>query len=291
MQLREMDILIHRNGQQYGPYSQQDILKYLNDGSLTQNDLAWYEGAPQWVPLRNIPTLNLVNGAQSILPPPQSVISPFYSTLLSKPFDVNGYIMLAIPTVAAFFIWQADNLGVSAFVFQVLATFSTAILAGMEAKRLGMGSNTDRTPKGKKRSGPGAWTGVILLLWIIGFPAYLFTRSRYGARNLLLPAVLVMILFITLGFIAAPQLPAIDAPEVVALLEKVIRESPSYKIRGFGEGISIETPGEVSYDKSHQKRVGRAILKGKNSSETIYYTVDWQNRSKGIFWVQIQDHP
>jgi len=149
MQLREMDILIHRNGQQYGPYSQQDILKYLNDGSLTQNDLAWYEGAPQWVPLRNIPTLNLVNGAHSIPPPPQSVISPFYSTLLSKPFDVNGYVMLAIPTVAAFFIWQADSLGVSAFVFQVLATVSTAILAVMEAKRLGMGSNTDRTPKGK----------------------------------------------------------------------------------------------------------------------------------------------
>jgi len=62
-------------------------------------------------------------------------------------------------------------------------------------------------------------------------------------------------------------------------------------VRGFGEGISIETPGEVSYDKSHQKRVGRAILKGKNSSEAVYYTVDWQNRSKGLFWVQIQDHP
>ena len=285
-----MDILIHRNGQQYGPYSQQDIFKYLNDGSLTQDDLAWSDGATQWVPLRNSPALNLVNGAHSVPPLPQSVISPFYRTLLSKPFDINGYVMLAIPTAAAFFIWMADNLGISAFV-QVLAVASTAILAGMEAKRLGIGSKTDRTPKGKKRSGPGAWTGVILLLWIFGFPAYLFTRSRYGARNLLLPAILVMILFLAQVFIAAPQLPAIDSPEVVALLEKVIRESPSFKIRGFGEGISIENPGEVSYDKSHQKRVGRAILKGKNSSETIYYTVDWQNRGKGIFWVQIQDHP
>jgi len=111
---------------------------------LIADDLAWYEGAPEWVPLRNIPALNLVNGALSIPPPPQLVISSFKGTLLSKPFDVNGHVILAIPTVAAFFIWQADNLGVSAFVLKVLAIVSTAILAGMEAKRLGMGSNTDQ---------------------------------------------------------------------------------------------------------------------------------------------------
>jgi GYF domain 2 len=97
-----MDILIHRNGQQYGPYSQQDIFKYLNDGSLTQDDLAWYEGAPQWVPLRNIPALKSVNGAHSLPPAPQSVISPFYSTLLSKPFDINGYVILAAVTICIF---------------------------------------------------------------------------------------------------------------------------------------------------------------------------------------------
>jgi hypothetical protein len=80
-------------------------------------------------------------------------------------------------------MWQAENLEVSAFFLKVLAIVSTAFLAGMKAKRLGMGSKTDITPTAKKRSGPGAWTGVILLLWIIGFPSYLFTRSRYKARK------------------------------------------------------------------------------------------------------------
>jgi len=80
-------------------------------------------------------------------------------------------------------MWQTENPEVSAFFLKVLAIVSTAFVAGMKAKRLGMGSNTDKTPTGNKHSGPGAWTGVVLLLWIIGFPSHLFTRRRYKARK------------------------------------------------------------------------------------------------------------
>jgi hypothetical protein len=55
--------------------------------------------------------------------------------------------------------------------------------------------------------------------------------------------------------------------------------------------ITISNPGEISYGKQHQKRVARAELKTHLGSEVIYYTVEWQNRSKGIIWVQIQAHP
>jgi hypothetical protein len=55
--------------------------------------------------------------------------------------------------------------------------------------------------------------------------------------------------------------------------------------------VAISNPGEMSYDKHQQKRVARAELKTNLGSEVIYYTVEWQNRKKGIIWVQIQDHP
>jgi hypothetical protein len=200
--------------------------------------------------------------------------------------------MLAVAGVAALLIWQSGNLGLPPLAFSVVAIIATAILSGIEAKQLGMGSDADKTPKGKKRTGPVSWVAVMLLLWIIGFPAYLYSRSRYGVRNLLLPGIIVAFGVLVAPFMANPPLPAVDAPEVVALAESAIRESPALKLTaGMVGSITISNPGEISFDKHLQKRVARAQLMTNLGSEVIYYTVEWQNRSKGIIWVQIRNAP
>ncbi len=58
-------MLIHvsRDGQQFGPYTPEDVQAYLADGSLLTTDLGWVEGAADWVPLPQ-----LVSG--SAAPPP-----------------------------------------------------------------------------------------------------------------------------------------------------------------------------------------------------------------------------
>ena len=107
-----------------------------------------------------------------------------------------------------------------------------------------------------------------------------------------LPAVVVALAFCAAPFLAAPQLPSVDAPEIVQLAERAIRESPAIKLSGGLIGtVVISNPGEISYDKHQQRRVARAELKTNLGSEVIYYAVEWQNRSKGIIWVQIQAHP
>jgi hypothetical protein len=300
------------NNEQAGPYTPGQLRAMWQNGKVNAQTQYCVVGATNWQPLLNLRTMlesvpeqpkpvfplppnespspsdfmsGLRNGLQRLLQQSSSSPSDFMSDIRIHPL---GGIMLAVAALGAIFIWCTEPHTAIAIVVICI----TAILGGIEAKQLGIGSDTDRTAKGKRKYTPRNWGAFILGLWIVGFPAYLYRRSRYGARNLLLPAVIVSLLFLAALLFASPTLPAVDAPEIVQLAERAIRESPAIKLSGGLIGtITISNPGEISYDKQHQKRVARAELKTHLGSEVIYYTVEWQNRSKGIIWVQIQAHP
>ena len=44
-------IHVSREGQQFGPYTQEDVQAYLAEGRLLATDLGWTEGSAEWVPL------------------------------------------------------------------------------------------------------------------------------------------------------------------------------------------------------------------------------------------------
>ena len=50
-----MEIRIHKDGQDFGPYTLEQVKEYLATGQLQQNDLAFYEGLTDWVPLIQVP--------------------------------------------------------------------------------------------------------------------------------------------------------------------------------------------------------------------------------------------
>ena len=66
-----MMIHVSRDGQQFGPYSPEDVQKYLADGSLLASDMGWTEGAADWVPL-----LELMEGPVDGPPPVSSLSCP-----------------------------------------------------------------------------------------------------------------------------------------------------------------------------------------------------------------------
>ena len=49
-----MNLLIHRDGQQFGPYTLEQARAFVADGSLLSTDLAWPDGAKDWVPLAEV---------------------------------------------------------------------------------------------------------------------------------------------------------------------------------------------------------------------------------------------
>ena len=50
-----MQIHIDRQGQRFGPYPLGQVNQYLASGNLLPTDQAWYEGAPGWMPITQVP--------------------------------------------------------------------------------------------------------------------------------------------------------------------------------------------------------------------------------------------
>jgi hypothetical protein len=49
-----MSIFIHRDGETNGPYTLEEIQEHLGNGTLNENDFAWYEGLTEWAALSSI---------------------------------------------------------------------------------------------------------------------------------------------------------------------------------------------------------------------------------------------
>jgi type II secretory pathway pseudopilin PulG len=54
-----MRILVNRGGQQLGPFSLDELRAALGTGQISQKDLAWWDGAPAWVPVSQVPGLGV----------------------------------------------------------------------------------------------------------------------------------------------------------------------------------------------------------------------------------------
>jgi len=116
----------------------------------------------------------------------------------SKPSADYGVFLLAIPVCATMLIWfwvSGMNLlqspGDTMALIMIATVLGTAIIASMEASKVGMKSD-----RKKGSSGPTTWFFAITLFWIIGYPLYLFKRRKYGLKNRLLSGILVALVFI-----------------------------------------------------------------------------------------------
>jgi GYF domain 2 len=57
---------ISRDGEQFGPYSPEDLRTYINSGNVLQTDLVWKEGMANWLPVSQVYPTAVKNPA---LPP------------------------------------------------------------------------------------------------------------------------------------------------------------------------------------------------------------------------------
>ncbi len=71
-----MNVFIHKNQQQTGPFSQDDIYAMLDRREITPQDLAWTEGLPDWQPLSKLLPQQAKSAASPPPPPPVAVSVP-----------------------------------------------------------------------------------------------------------------------------------------------------------------------------------------------------------------------
>lgn len=109
-----------------------------------------------------------------------------------------GLFLIAIPIIATMLIWfWIDNLnllqspGEKLSLILVSTIVGTAIVAAMEASKANM--KTDRL---EGTYGPVAWFLIFILLWVVGYPSYMFKRKHYGLKNQVVAALLVGLIFV-----------------------------------------------------------------------------------------------
>ena len=147
----------------------------------------------------------------------------------------------------------------------------------------------------------GGWAAATFGLWIIGFPLYLIKRNELIQKAKEHPApevknftLVFLVLMVLGGSIVALNwysyqvglgLPACDSVEVKKALKDAINNSVAMKL--IGTSIDqIDSAGERSYDATKERRVCRANIASAAGNIPIYYSVDWQNKSENMFWVQ-----
>jgi len=52
--LTSMDIYVSRDGQEFGPYTLEDVNAYIASGQINATDLAWFDGETDWKPLHEL---------------------------------------------------------------------------------------------------------------------------------------------------------------------------------------------------------------------------------------------
>lgn len=71
-----MQIFIARPDKSHGPYSLDEVNAYLASGHLTSQDMAWFAGCAGWMPLPQVPGVQMPAGSASPPAPPAFAPQP-----------------------------------------------------------------------------------------------------------------------------------------------------------------------------------------------------------------------
>lgn len=118
--------------------------------------------------------------------------------------ETLGMLAILMPLIGAllnvFWVGNMNLLqgpGSTLNVIVVIVVVGSAILIGMEASQIGIGSESDsRVKNGKRVTGPAGWAVGTMLMWVIGFPAYMYVRSKFGLKNMVVGALAAAVLFV-----------------------------------------------------------------------------------------------
>jgi hypothetical protein len=189
-------IYLYSKGQQLGPYVISQLQSMWRSGAITSEDQYWQEGGEAWHPITSLQNILSISD-----PPISRNVSVSQHPSPAERSDTLGLLILLIPAIAATVAFSSSVSGVievSSPIFNGIiigTTILTAMLIAIEAGQLGMGKPIN----GRATTGPIAWFFGVLLLWIFVFPAYLFSRRKFGVRDYFISGI-----FVTLAFTATP---------------------------------------------------------------------------------------
>jgi len=136
-----MNVYLHKDGQQLGPFSESELRAHLSNGSIRDTDLAWIEGTSDWQPLSAIlqPIRPPLLPTQPAYRQSPSVVQVVTSQPLShKGVSIASWVLLAMCCLASlipglgFGVWLiAAPVLVVTFVLGIIAVSRGGTLQGV----------------------------------------------------------------------------------------------------------------------------------------------------------------
>jgi len=149
-----MQIYIHRNNQQLGPYTEDEIKAQLASGAISQQDNVWWEGQTNWMPLGQSPL------ATTLIPAPRLTPSVVPNPLAGTPSA--PHLNSNIPKTSQTAIW-ALVCGCCSILCSLLTSIPAIILGHMAL------AETKRDPQiqGRGMAIAGTILGYVFTTFII----------------------------------------------------------------------------------------------------------------------------
>ncbi|HEY2587817.1 MAG TPA: DUF4339 domain-containing protein [Tepidisphaeraceae bacterium] len=164
------DWFVHCNGQQQGPFPAQQVAQMIRNGAISEGDLAWREGMPQWSAVGAIPELARAIGAGGMpavaaLPPLTSISiaddpGPFRK--VGSQFTINGkqWVGKSVASPQAVYLLKARRLNQGGAYGGLAGALLTAAFTGgdddtrtCDITELPPAVRAQFDPKGKRTSG------------------------------------------------------------------------------------------------------------------------------------------
>lgn len=96
-----MNYYLYLNGEQAGPYTEEEIIQMVASGQVSATDFAWREGMEQWLPIEAVMTLTpqvaMAPAPQDDVPLPPNSAAPTTAGFVSRKY----WILIALGVVLA----------------------------------------------------------------------------------------------------------------------------------------------------------------------------------------------
>lgn len=122
-----MEIHIARDGKQFGPFTLEEVQRQLANGQLSPGDLAWVQGARDWVPLASFAPLQSTQA-----PPPGGTVSSVHNPNFPPP--PMGYVAPQRSAQTSGAAIASLVIGIISFLFCPLIGSIAAVVCGHVAR-------------------------------------------------------------------------------------------------------------------------------------------------------------
>ena len=133
-----MELYLHQNGEQVGPYTEEQIISMVSSGELSRDDIIWHEGLAEWQPIQSVVSLPAPIAPQPA-PVPQAQTASHQpaqvETNVKQGAIIGGWVCFGLGLIcmfiSLFMFFLYGPFFLVAFILSIVAMSQRRVLGGV----------------------------------------------------------------------------------------------------------------------------------------------------------------